>query len=152
LRFIDRLFVMLFVRRKAQAHARAVLADKRTVRKGTAATGKAAKQGATAAATPDVSSTADPVPPVAVAAVAAAADAADAGPAAVAASLGYTTPASATDSTVAATPREALIRDALAARKTREAEWDALTPEQQQRAIAGLGEGMAALVRAFRAA
>jgi hypothetical protein len=146
LRLIDRLLVMLFVRRKAQAHARAVLADKRTARKGTAAAGKAAKQGATAAATPAASSMADPAPPVAVA------DAADAGPAAVATGPDCAKPASIADSAAAATPREALIRDALAARKTREAEWNALTPEQQQRAIAGLGEGMAALVRAFRAA
>lgn len=55
-------------------------------------------------------------------------------------------------SSARATTRETLIREALAMRKAREAEWDALTPAQKDRAIAGLGEGMAAIVKTFRAA
>ncbi len=48
--------------------------------------------------------------------------------------------------------REQLIADALAVRKSREVEWNALTPAQRSRAVAALGNSMEAIVKTFRAA
>jgi hypothetical protein len=123
---LQRLLVFLFVRRNAQAHARAVL-DAPAGRRAAAATKRANADAASAAPALAVAAAGDAIEP----------GAATLPPAVPAAPL---------------TPREALIREALAARKSREAEWNALTPAQQRRAIAGLGEGMAAIVETFRTA
>jgi hypothetical protein len=126
LRLLNRLLVLLFVSRKAQAHACTVLDGKRARRKIDASPAQPATAAASAIASPD------PTMPTA------APTAAAGKPAAAVAAL--------------ESPREALIRDALAARKARESEWNALSPDQKRRAIAGLGEGMAAIVKTFRAA
>lgn len=124
MRLLRRLLVFLFVRRKAQVHARSVLDERARKSKKTA---KPVADDANAVSMPMrkpvVSATGSPAPVEFVATTA-----------------------------VSANPREQLIHDALAARKRREAEWDALTPEQKNRAIVGLGEGMAAIVKTFRAA
>ena len=127
LRLLNRLLVLLFVSRKAQAHARTVLDEKLARRAIDAPPAQAATPAASA-----MPASPDPTTPVAAPTTAAG------GPSAAVATL--------------ESPREALIRDALAARKARESEWNALSPEQKRRAIAGLGEGMAAIVKTFRAA
>lgn len=147
MRLLNRLFVMLFVRRKAQAHARAVLDEQAKKRARKPAKRQAAGK-PKAKAKPKAADSAKPDEAVA----ALQPDGAPADPPAVAETAA---PAPPEGSVIAGRPvepgseREALIRAALAARKSREAEWDALTPAQKSRAVAGLGEGMAALVGTF---
>lgn len=160
MRLLNRLFVSLFVRRKAQAHARAVLDDKVSKRARASAKAPADAKVADLSSQPQATSGADtaatPAPEAAGAVTAMAAET-------VAAEIvaAETVPVQ-TGPTVAeapvlpglpvepGSPREVLIRTALAARKAREPEWDALTPAQKSRAIAGLGESMAALVETYK--
>ena len=131
MRLFNRLLVLLFVRRKAQAHARAVLDEKLKAR-----APETAPQAAVAVP-PATDAAAAPAPTETTGTT-------DSG--------GTATPGAPVVALAPPSPRDVLIREALAARKAREAEWDALTPEQKKRAIAGLGEGMAAIVKTFRAA
>ena len=128
MRLLNRLLVFLFVRRKAQSHARAVLDAK--VQKRSAAV--APKPAEVAAALQSASAV-----PVGL-------------PLPAPGSTDNSDPAPAVATAAQATAREDLIRSALAARKSREAEWEALPPEVKSRAIVGLGDGMEAIVKTFR--
>jgi hypothetical protein len=151
LRLLNRLFVTLFVRRKAQAHARAVLDDKAKTRKKAPAGNKPAKKPAAKVAAKSAPGASDgPAGPEQPAAAPQPGETQADVPAAAKPPV-PAGPVIAGRPVEPGSPRETLIATALAARKAREAEWDASSPAEKSRAIAGLGESMAALVETFRA-
>ena len=160
MRLIRKLLVLLFVRRKAQAHASAVLEKRAKERVKSKPGSKKAALDKTLSEAEVTAANDDPTQDSGSTAYSDAIAQTDAAEAALPvgaqtgtlqAVLDAGSPAPDADG-AAQSPRELLIRDALAARKKHEAEWDALTPAQKDRAIAGLGEGMAAIVKTFRAA
>ena len=122
MRLLKKLLVLIFVRRETRAHARAVLGERAA---------KTVRRDTTLLGTPLLATQREQEPPAECQMKDAEHPVKPAAP---------------------QTPREALIAEALAVRKSREAEWDALTPAQKSRAVAGLGEGMEAIIKTFRAA